>query len=86
MGFLDNIPDLGLPAKAAAPAEKRTVEAVVGANCVPFLKVRCPKCGSDKCPVYDSAHVPYRYHKCECGWNFQSYEVKWSDSGPEKKV
>lgn len=48
-----------------------------GSAPVIYIKVRCPnpECKSLKVPVYDSSHLPIRYHKCsDCGLNFKSIE------------
>lgn len=38
-------------------------------------KLKCPKCRSTKVLVYDSSHLPIRYHKCtKCGLSFKSVE------------
>jgi len=77
--YWDNIPDLDLPGgrrqKKRPPAANEDV--------VIYTKVRCPKCGSDKCPVYDSSHLPIRYHKCSdpnCGYTFKSIEENYKSS------
>jgi len=64
--YWDNTPDLGLYGRRK---KKRAADDVVI-----YTKIRCPKCGSEKCPVYDSSHLPIRYHKCECGNTFKSVE------------
>ena len=74
-GFLDDMPDLGMG--GAGPKRKKKPAAPVGSAPVMYIKVRCPKCRSTKVPVYDSSHLPIRYHKCsECGLNFKSIEQK----------
>ena len=45
---------------------------------VPFVRVYCPTCGSVHCPIYNSNHVPVRYHRCQdCGRTFKSVEVNY---------
>ena len=79
-GFLDDIPDLNLPGKrrkkkspgpgAPGPGATRPEDKVVR-----YVRLRCPKCGGLNVPVYDSGHLPIRYHKCtECGHTFKSIE------------
>ena len=42
--------------------------------------VICPKCNSDKVPVYESSHLPIRYHKCsDCGHTFKSIEENYQE-------
>lgn len=44
---------------------------------VRYIKIRCPYCGSDKAPVYNTNYLPIRYHKCAnpaCGRTFKSIE------------
>jgi ribosomal protein S27E len=73
-GFWDNTPDLDLPATTEKPKVKK--EELSIPETVYYKKVRCPKCGSDDCPVY-SSEPPIRYHKCKiCGYNFKSIEQK----------
>lgn len=75
-GFLDDLPDLNMPAK-----KKKNRGPVPGARrpgVVKYVRIRCPECGSDKCPVYDSSHLPVRYHKCaSCGNSFKSIEENY---------
>ena len=74
-GFLDNLPDLGLERRAK---KKRKVEPLNLENAVVrYVRPRCPRCKSPKVPVYDSNHLPIRYHKCsKCGLRFKSIEQK----------
>lgn len=73
MAFLDDLPDLGLPQPQRRERPQRDPD------CVLWTRIRCPKCGSDECPVYDSSHVPIRYHKCKsCGKNFKSVEQNYT--------
>lgn len=70
---MDDIPDLGMgggrPKKGKPPADMENYPAVQ------YIRVKCPKCGSLKAPVYDSSHLPIRYHRCSvCGLNFKSIE------------
>lgn len=71
-GFLDDLPDLEIrPAKRRKKKPPEEPENVV----VKYLRVKCPKCKSPRCPVYDSSHLPIRYHKCtDCGFTFKSVE------------
>ena len=73
-GFLDDLPELaGLP--APRPAKPKRAGPV---KCVQWARVRCPACGSAKCPAYDVHQKPLRYHRCaDCGWNFSSYETNY---------
>ena len=75
-GFLDDLPDLGFgPAKRHKKQRQKQPEPenVV----VKYLRVKCPKCKSYRVPVYDSNHLPIRYHKClDCGCLFKSIEEK----------
>lgn len=72
-GFLDDMPDLGIE----KPRKRRKKKSVTGIAPIIYMRVRCPnpKCRSTKVPVYDSSHLPIRYHKCsKCGLNFKSIE------------
>ena len=72
-GFLDDLPDLGLP---ETPSRRRRPKKGNSFEVVYYIKVRCPKCGSEDCPVY-SSEPPIRYHKCRaCDHNFKSIEQK----------
>jgi len=74
-GFLDDLPDLGLPNPTGGRPRRRS-----DPDCVLWTRVRCPQCGSQDCPTYDSSHIPIRYHKCRaCGRNFKSVESNWRD-------
>ena len=43
---------------------------------VKYIRPKCPACGSTNVPVYNSNHLPIRYHKCgDCGHRFKSVEV-----------
>jgi len=72
-GFLNDLPDLDMPArrkkkKSPEPAEQP----------VRYVRTRCPKCRSTNVPVYDSSHLPVRYHKCSnCGHTFKSIEENY---------
>jgi DNA-directed RNA polymerase subunit RPC12/RpoP len=71
-GFLDNKPDIW---DGRNRRRKKKPAEPIGTAAVMYMKVRCPKCGSKKCPCYDSRHLPIRYHKCaKCGLNFKSIE------------
>jgi ribosomal protein S27E len=72
-GFLDDLPDLGFdPERPQAPPRKRNKDFV------PFVRVRCPSCGSTRCPVYNTNHIPIRYHRCQdCSRTFKSVEVNY---------
>ena len=40
-----------------------------------YVRVRCPKCQGCRVPVYNSNHLPIRYHGCsDCGFRFKSVE------------
>jgi len=72
-GYWDNTPELEFP----EPRRRKKKRPPADNDVVYYTKVRCPKCGSDKCPVYDSSHLPIRYHKCcSCGFAFKSVEKK----------
>lgn len=74
MGFLDDLPDLGLPdpppRRPRLPPER---------DVVAWQSVHCPKCGSDECPIVDSRQIPKRKHRCQCGYEFWSYEINYRD-------
>jgi len=73
-GFLDDLPDLGLP---ETPSRRRRPKKGNSFEVVYYIKVRCPKCGSEDCPVYSSDDLPIRRHKCrDCGLTFKSIERK----------
>lgn len=40
---------------------------------VDYVVIKCPICGTKKCPAY-SSDPPIRYHRCENGHNFKSIE------------
>ena len=72
--FLDDIPDLGMKHRKKRRLKQPDPENVV----VKYTRIRCPKCRSYRVPVYDSAHVPIRYHKCsDCAFRFKSIEVEF---------
>jgi len=72
--FWNNTPDLGLP--DPPPRRRRpppTDES--GVPVVYYIKVKCPRCGSDDCPVYSSDDLPIRRHRCKkCDLTFKSVE------------
>lgn len=71
MDYWDDMPELDLP----EPRRKRTPRNTGDEDVVYYVRIRCPKCKSEKCPVYDSSHLPVRYHKCSgCGHCFKSVE------------
>jgi len=72
-GFLDDLPIIG------ENKRKRTVKAPPelseGVKAVEYIPVRCPYCKSKKTRIYDSHHLPVRYHLCRaCKKKFQSVE------------
>ena len=72
-GFLDDIGSMwdDEPPRKRVRAEAPDPEDVT----VYYVRVRCPKCKSFRVPVYDSNHLPIRYHKCsDCGFRFKSVE------------
>ncbi|MEN6428065.1 MAG: hypothetical protein ABFE13_22150 [Phycisphaerales bacterium] len=72
--FLDDLPDLDLP----DPPARRPPHKQKDPDCVLWVPIRCPYCGSGDCPVTNSSHVPIRYHKCRtCGHSFKSVEENW---------
>ena len=71
--FLDDLPDLDMPARRKKKKSPKPEEQVAR-----YIKPRCPKCGSDKVPVYNSDHLPIRYHKCSaCDHTFKSVEENY---------
>jgi ribosomal protein S27E len=70
-GFLNDLPDLDLPARRKK--KKKPEDQLVR-----YVRLRCPKCNSPNVPVYDSSHLPIRYHKCSnCGHTFKSIEENY---------
>jgi DNA-directed RNA polymerase subunit RPC12/RpoP len=72
MGFLDDYPGIDNKPKArprvvfVPEPENVTVE---------YVTTKCPFCKSKRVPVYNSEHLPIRYHKClDCKKNFKSIE------------
>jgi len=74
-GFLDDLPRLagyssGKKKKNQTPPPEPPEDV-----CVKYVKLTCPRCGSIKVPVYNTNHLPIRYHKCsDCGFLFKSVE------------
>ena len=84
MGFLDDIPDLDLGPKRTR--RKKRPAAVKRVSVVYYIKVACPVCHSDRCPVYNTRDIPIRHHKCkDCGHTFKSVEIKRLPSGQNNK-
>jgi len=72
-GFLNGLPDLNMPARRKKKKPPKPDDQVVR-----YIKPRCPKCNSPNVPVYDSSHLPIRYHKCsDCGHTFKSIEENY---------
>jgi len=74
-GFLDDLPDLNLPGRRRKKKPPEPADQVVR-----YIRLRCPnsECRSTNCPVYNSDHLPTRYHKCaDCGLNFKSVEENY---------
>ena len=78
-GFLDDLPDLGLPERIGR-RKKRPLDIPV--NVVIYKRVRCPnrKCRSLKCPVTNTQPEfegkIIRHHKCQdCELCFKSVEI-----------
>ncbi|MHC4617230.1 MAG: hypothetical protein ACYTEQ_05705 [Planctomycetota bacterium] len=72
-GFLDDLPELGPPARKRRGRRKGRRQA--SQEVVYYVRPRCPQCRSPRVPVYDSSHKPVRYHKCsDCGHCFKSVE------------
>ena len=73
-GFLDDLPDLGLPPpqRPGKPVTKPDRDVVT------WTKVYCPRCGSADCPVIDSHAKPVRWHQCKaCSHKFKSVEINY---------
>jgi len=84
-GFLNDLPELDLPARrkkkkspgpgapgpgAPGPGAPKSEDEVVR-----YVRLQCKKCKGFNVPVYDSGHLPIRYHKCtDCGHTFKSVE------------
>ncbi len=78
-GFLDDLPELGTPGERPQQPRRRA-----NPDFAPFMRVRCPRCGSGNCPVYNSNHIPVRYHRChDCGKTFKSVEVNYKSADNE---
>lgn len=74
-GFLKDLPEMWDGRARKSRKKKKPAPKVNHEGPVLYMRVRCPKCRSEKCPVYDSSHLPIRYHKCtDCGYNFKSIE------------
>ena len=57
------------------PTTSRLLAYWTDPDCILWIRVRCPQCVSQDCPVYESFHIPVRYHKCRtCGPNFKRVE------------
>ena len=75
-GFLDDLPDLDIGDKEKKPIPPPPEPANI---LVEYIKVKCPApgCNSKDTKVYDSNHLPIRYHICnKCGFRFKSVEKK----------
>ena len=77
-GFLDDLPDLGLP---ETPSRRRRPKKGNSFEVVYYIKVRCPnpECRSFNCPVQNTQQqtgdLIVRYHKCQdCNHTFKSIE------------
>jgi len=71
-GFLNDLPDLDMPARRKKKKSPEWKDQVVR-----YVRLRCPnpECRSTNVPVYDSSHLPIRYHKCSnCGHTFKSID------------
>lgn len=85
-GFLDDIPKLDLPngkRKAVRPgARKKQARPEPPDIIVYYVRVKCPNCKGLRCPVYNSNHLPIRYHRClDCGCRFKSVEKEIPPNG-----
>ena len=75
--FLDDLPDLGIDSGSNRKRQpkRRKPKASATQRVVVYMRPRCPRCGSEDVPVYNSNHIPIRYHKCRnCGLTFKSVE------------
>jgi len=73
-GFLDNLPDLDMP-ESHRKRDKSFVHSANRKDIVQYIKMKCPKCGGARVPVYSTRDLPVRHHKCsDCGHNFDSIE------------
>lgn len=83
MSFLDDLPDLGFKGPPRRPRGRPAPDI----DCVEWLSVHCPQCGSPDCPVIDSRQKPVRWHECrnaDCpgrtaagGYRFKSIEKNY---------
>ena len=74
-GFLNDLPDLDMPGKRRKKKSPGQGAPKSEDKVIYYMRLRCPKCGGLNVPVYDSGHLPIRYHKCaECGHTFKSIE------------
>ena len=72
-GFLNDLPDLDMPARRKKKKPPEPAEPVVR-----YIRPRCPKCNHANCPVYSSRDLPIRRHKCaKCGHTFKSIEENY---------
>lgn len=71
-GFLDNLPDIEI---RGPEKNDRKRPVVTDGVVIKYVRIKCPRCGSYEVPVYDSSHLPVRYHKCKkCNLNFKTIE------------
>jgi len=85
MSFLDDIPDLDLGPKRGPNKNRRP--AVKRVQVVYYIKVACPVCHSERCPVYNTRDIPIRHHRCKkCGHTFKSVEIKVLPAGLAYKI
>lgn len=73
-GFLNDLPDLNLPARRRKKKSAKPKDEIIY-----YIKLRCPKCGSDQVPVqHTNPEIDgntIRYHRCsDCGHTFKSIE------------
>ena len=77
-GFLDDLPELDMPARQRKKKSTRPGAPEPKDQVVRYIRPRCPKCGSTNVPVYSSRDLPIRYHKCsDCGHTFKSIEENY---------